>query len=148
MKNLFKKIIEKISNKKAMTDELEWTMVKLFLLSLIILIVFTGIMKVQDNSIHLLNSKSRDLAFTYSAASLTEGNLYLKYNIPSNFTASISGDCKINLVEPVKKIPSIYFCNGYKNNLNLIKETEKVQDTLGNPKEINFYAITNIENIK
>lgn len=120
-------------NKKAMTDELEWTMVKLFLLSLIVIIIFTGIMKVQDNSINILNSKSRDLALTYSASALADGNLYLKYNLPKNMTATITGDCKITLEDQVKKIPSIYFCNGININLNFNKETE------------GFYSLTNIK---
>lgn len=128
MKNLLNKY-----NKKAMTDELEWTMVKLFLLSLIILIVFTSIMKIQDNSIHVLNSKSRDLALTYSASALAEGNLYLKYNLPKNLTASITGDCKITLEDQIKRIPSIYFCNGIKNDLTFNKEAE------------GFYSLTKIK---
>lgn len=106
-------------NKKG-SELLEIWIINLIFIAIILLIFLAGIAKISDNTIHTERSKARDFAFTYDSASQFNGKLNLIYNIPENYTISLSKECKIQVSEKTKSLPSAYPCNSYDEKTNLI----------------------------
>ena len=106
-------------SKKA-EELLEIFIINLIFIAIILLIFLAGIAKISDNTIHTERSKARDFAFTYDSASQLQGKLNLIYNIPTNYTISLSKECKIQIFEKTKNLQSNYICNSYDEKTNLI----------------------------
>lgn len=112
-------------NKKALADPteiIEKEIINLLLIGIILLTFLAIHSKIQDNTVHTERAKARDLAFTYDAASLAQGSLYLAYDLPKNFEASNTQLCKTSVMEQTKDIPSSYLCNEYREDTNLIQK--------------------------
>ena len=74
-----------LNNKKASEQLIETVKTDIILISLILITILTGIMKISDNTIHVERASVRDFALLYDAVNLRNEN----FNITSPESYSV-----------------------------------------------------------
>ena len=111
---LWKRIFK---NKKASEQLIETVITDIILISIILITILSGVVKISDNSVHIERAKVRDFALLYDAVNIRNENFNIVYNLPAsttqytitpnapplNLLLTLYPSCKIEIKEQTKQ---------------------------------------------